>query len=334
MVCVLAHWVRQESDIIPGLLSLSPEQLGVMPDADISCFLGAFPSFHRAEIIGYGASSRVYRAFLDKEHTRQVVLKEFRPQPENARYEARILAHLAANRALLVSRLVAQAEAMLVLEPLGVVIGERTIISVEHAHALINTVVGMHRLGVLHRDIRPDNIVLYAQPSFVWIPRSRQDAEADLQSGRGHMLASPDARSDGATVATDESSVSARMSSLPDAPAASPAVTAPNGLYLIDFAFAVQAEAEYGTDAHLVFLVPCYLALRVHLLMCVGARLTVCSGAVSRHHQIRLRFRACSAREYAVRGALDTAGRSTQPAADVLCTSPPRRAAASVCPAE
>eukprot|EP00698_Gefionella_okellyi_P016968 TRINITY_DN4909_c0_g2_i1.p1 TRINITY_DN4909_c0_g2~~TRINITY_DN4909_c0_g2_i1.p1 ORF type:complete len:670 (+),score=59.41 TRINITY_DN4909_c0_g2_i1:156-2165(+) len=242
----------QTSTILARLLSMSDDELGVVID---------YPAFRDMElrsVLGVGSSGRVYEAKLGGQ---QVVLKAYENE-RDCKQENEMLQDLAMlakhHPEVRVPRVLESTSEFkqLVMQPVGIAIGSRSLFPLEFVLRLIFTVTKLHEAGIAHCDIRPDNLVMYLPSGQVWQPRARSgvDEVADLLA---KLELSVPTRASAAAVTEDRVQTRSRLllAAVPASPKKVPKkapkkkaqpkptlATAADanepGLYLIDYAYA------------------------------------------------------------------------------------------------
>lgn len=234
---------EQKSKVLPALLSMKPDDLGLnLPDMGIK-------GVGLEEVLGAGASGCVYGA---RYQDSQCVVKVYNDKSDfeqERRMLDRIARSLPATGPLLVPHVVAATECHLLLQPAGIPIRQHLVIARNHVRALIHCLRKLHELRILHRDVRPENLVVFTNGKFK-IPQTT-DANigqavdgagpqpADHTSGRllPGIAASPKrkqllhAAEKKAAVTESATEISLR-----------PSMHA--GIYLVDFAYAVHVPGD------------------------------------------------------------------------------------------
>jgi hypothetical protein len=246
MHCLLTSQA-QGGAALAALLASTPSELGL----HVLKLDGALSDVRVDQLLDSGASGRVYRVTIAGD---DAVLKSF-GKAEECRDERDILRHVESNDVPFVPRVLAAAETQLVLAPRGLsVTRDQPWITRQHALGFIETVGRLHECGVLHRDIRPENLVVYIRSSRIAGPRPRDTVTAGVAAPTAAAAAgSCEISPPGVPVSPP------RKAKPPQLDPARHSHRYADGLYLIDFAFAERAEAA---GALLTFRGPFRGALR------------------------------------------------------------------------
>lgn len=176
-------------------------------------------------VLGVGASGRVY----DVEYqAKQAVMKAYNRESEK-KQEAKILRILEPEKAF-IPRVLRETTNQLVMQPVGLPLGVRTPLTYTHIVQFIETVSMLHNVGVLHCDVRPDNLVLYMPLRQVWEPNVEKSIDVSV---------------DGLEITPRAPRTPRKFQYVPVRSPMRQEISSPTfeyGLYLIDYAFAVQLE--------------------------------------------------------------------------------------------